>query len=154
MRDFTHPVDRTIISNRSADDAKRDGSENRGGDVKADTLRARAEIAALPSMRHRGGINTVKYSHLMSGYTKQEETKTYNAEEQVQRQVKLGGHKETSGQHQKDETTPTRPDVHAHRQRTAHRALFAEIHDKAQILQRGRPRTTAVAAEHEARPKK
>ena len=154
VRDFTHPVDRTIISNRSADDTKRDGRENRGDFVKADTVGAGAEFAALPSMRQRGGINTIKYTPGMSGYTKQEQTKTYNAEEQARQPIKLGGHKETSGPHQKDETTPSRPDVHAHRQRTAHRALFAEIHDKAQILQRGRPRAAAVAAEHELRPKK
>ena len=154
VRDFTHPVDRPIISNRSADDAERDGRPNRGNFVKKDTLGAEAEFAALPSMRQRSGINTIKYTAGMSGYKSQAVTKTYNAEEQAQQQVKLGGHKETFGPHQKDETTATRRDVHAHRQRTAHRVLFAEIHDQAQLMRSGRPRAAAVASEHEVRPKK
>ena len=139
VRDFTHPVDRTIVSDRSADDAERDGRKNRGDFVSKDTKGAGAEFAALPSMRNRGGINTVKYTEGMSGFTDQQVTKTYTAEEQAQQRVRLGGHKE-------DETTASRRDVHQHRERTARRALFAEI--------QGRPRAGAIASQHESAAKK
>ena len=84
VRDFTHAVDRTIVADRSADDALRDGRKNRGDSIKKDTKEGGAEFASMPSMRCRGGINTVKYTDGKSGYTDRKVINNYTASERAQ----------------------------------------------------------------------
>ncbi|NCF44697.1 MAG: hypothetical protein GWP70_07740 [Proteobacteria bacterium] len=124
VRDYTHPVDRTIVADRSADDAARDGRKNRGDLIKKDTLEAGAEFAAMPSMRSRGGVNTVKYTDGMSGYTDQKVTKTYTASERAQSGRGPGVLKG-------NETAASHHDAHQQQQRAARHALMAEIKNRA-----------------------
>lgn len=123
VRDYTHPVDRTIVADRSADDAARDGRKNRGDLIKKDTLEAGAEFAAMPSMRSRGGVNTVKYTDGMSGYTDQKVTKTYTASERAQSGRGPGVLKG-------NETAASHHDAHQQQQRAARHALMAEIKNR------------------------
>jgi len=138
VRDYTNPVDRTLVSNRSAEDTELHERANRGDFLKMDTVGAKAQMAALPSMRETSTINTAKYTPGMDGYEGQSVTRTYTDEERTQQEVHNGLR------------TSTRLDVHQHRAKMLTRGttLFGDIKKSALIHNKGLRSVTERLVRH------